>query len=121
MPPTASGAVGNSGERRHRRGGHVSVQVLTEFANVARRKAGMTWTENGEVLGSVWQVCTVHPLLLETQDRGRALAARYELTLHDALIVASATLAQCRVLYSEDLQAGQRFDGSVVVRNPFER
>ena len=35
--------------------------------------------------------------------------------------VAAATLAGCRMLYSEDLQAGQRFDGGVVVRNPFER
>lgn len=102
-------------------GGHVSVQVLNEFASVARRKAGMTWSEIGEVLDHVRQVCTVHPLLLETHDRGRALAERYGLSLYDALIVASATLAGCRVLYSEDLQAGQRFDGNVVVRNPFER
>ncbi len=102
-------------------GGHVSVQVLNEFASVARRKAAMTWTEIGEVLGEVRRVCTVHPLLLETHDRGRALAERYGLSLYDALIVASASIARCRVLYSEDLQAGQRFDGAVVVRNPFER
>jgi predicted nucleic acid-binding protein len=102
-------------------GGHVSVQVLNEFASVARRKAGMTWAEISEVLDHVRQVCTVHPLLVETHDRGRAMAERYGLSLYDALIVASAALARCPVLYSEDLQAGQRFDGGVVVRNPFER
>jgi len=103
------------------RGGHVSVQVLNEFANVARRKAGMSWSEIGEVLDYVRQVCTVHPLLVETHERGLDLAERYGLSLYDALIVASAALAGCRVLYSEDLQAGQRFDGGVVVRNPFMR
>jgi len=103
------------------RGGHVSVQVLNEFASVARRKAGMSWAEIGEVLGHVRQVCSVHPLLTETHERGLALAERYGLSLYDALIVAAATLAGCRVLYSEDLQSGQRFDGGVVVRNPFER
>jgi predicted nucleic acid-binding protein len=103
------------------RGGHVSVQVLNEFASVARRKAGMSWNEISEVLGHVRQVCAVHPLLVETHERGLDLAERYGLSLYDALIVAAASLAGCRVLYSEDLQAGQRFDGGVVVRNPFER
>lgn len=103
------------------RGGHVSVQVLNEFASVARRKAGMSWSEIGEVLGHVRQVCTVHPLLVETHERGLGLAERYRLSLYDALIVASAALAGCRVLYSEDLKVGQRFDGNVVVRNPFAR
>jgi predicted nucleic acid-binding protein len=103
------------------RGGHVSVQVLNEFASVARRKAGMSWDEISEVLDHVRQVCAVHPLLVETHERGVDLAERYGLSLYDALIVAAASLAGCRVLYSEDLQAGQRFDGGVVVRNPFER
>jgi predicted nucleic acid-binding protein len=103
------------------RGGHISVQVLNEFASVARRKAGMSWDEIGEVLGHVRQVCAVQPLLVETHERGLDLAERYGLSLYDALIVAAATLAGCRVLYSEDLQAGQHFDGGVVVRNPFMR
>jgi predicted nucleic acid-binding protein len=111
----------NVAEATLARGGHVSVQVLNEFASVARRKAGMTWNEVGEVLGDVRRVCTVHPLLVETHDRGLELAGRYGLSVYDALIVASAALAGCRVLYSEDLQAGQRFDGMVVVCNPFTR
>lgn len=101
------------------RGGHVSVQVLNEFASVARRKAGMSWSEIGEVLDHVRQVCTVHALLCETHERGLDIAERYELSFYDALIVAAATLAGCRTLYSEDLQSGQRFDGGVIVRNPF--
>ena len=50
---------------------------------------------------------------------GRAIAERYGIAIYDALIVSSAELARCRVLYSEDFQDGQRFEGGVVVRNPF--
>ena len=39
--------------------------------------------------------------------------------MYDALIVAAAELAGCDVLYTEDLNHGQRI-GRVVVRNPFK-
>jgi predicted nucleic acid-binding protein len=100
-------------------GGHVSVQVLNEFASVARRKAGLAWSEIGELLDHVRQVCTVHPLTLDVHEAARGLAARYRLAFYDALIVASAMEAGCRVLLSEDLQMGQRFAGAVTVRDPF--
>jgi predicted nucleic acid-binding protein len=101
------------------RGGHVSVQVLNEFASVARRKAGLEWEEIGEVLGAVRQACTVHPLSEQTHDRAREAARRHRFAFYDASIVASALLAGCRVLYSEDFNPGQRIDGQLTVRNPF--
>ncbi|HSM23014.1 MAG TPA: PIN domain-containing protein [Rubrivivax sp.] len=100
-------------------GGHVSVQVLNEFASVARRKAGLSWSEIGELLDHVRQVCTVHPLTVDVHDVARGLAERYRLAFYDALIVASAVKAGCAVLLSEDLQGGQRFAGGVRVRDPF--
>lgn len=100
-------------------GGHLSVQVLNEFTNVARKKAGLSWDEVAEVLGLVRQVCEVHALALETHDRGRAIAERYTLSFYDALIVAAAELAGCTRLVSEDLQTGQRFESGLRVENPF--
>jgi predicted nucleic acid-binding protein len=99
----------------------VSVQVLNEFASVARRKAGLGWREIAEVLGLVRRVCAVHPLTVDRHDSALALAERYRLSLYDALIVSSAIGAGCRFLLSEDLQRGQRFAGAVTVRNPFGR
>lgn len=115
---SAEGAKADRAEALLADGGHVSVQVLNEFAAVARRKAGLPWTEIADVLGTVRQVCTVHPLCLATHDRARALAERFGFAFYDASIVAAAQLAGCRVLYSEDLQADQRVDG-LTVRNPF--
>lgn len=103
------------------RGGHVSVQVLNEFAGVAHRKAGLDWGEIGEVLGVVRQACTVHPLSVQTHDRAREAARRHHFAFYDASIVASALLAGCRVLYSEGFNPGQRIDGQLTVRNPFTK
>ena len=44
---------------------------------------------------------------------------RHHLSWYEALIVASAKEAFCGVLYSEDLQNGQKF-GDLVVCNPFD-
>ena len=100
-------------------GGRVSVQVLNEFAAVANRNLGMGWKDIGEILAQVRAVCAVEPLASETHERGLALASRYGLSVCDAMIVSSALLAGCTLLYSEDMQHGQVFDRQLTVRNPF--
>jgi predicted nucleic acid-binding protein len=46
------------------------------------------------------------------------LQERHRVSYWDALILAAASLAGCTQVYSEDLNAGQRY-GRLVVRNPF--
>jgi predicted nucleic acid-binding protein len=100
-------------------GGHVSVEVLNEFVSVAIRKQAMNWEGIADVLGVVRTLCQVHPLTIETHDRARDIAQKYGFSFYDSLIVASALLADCGVLYSEDLHSGQRIDQQLTVRNPF--
>jgi len=100
-------------------GGVISVQVLNEFASVASRKLGMSWPEIREVLDMVRAVCRVEPILLETHDRGLALDERHGFSIYDSMILASALLAGCSVLLTEDLQDGQQIDGRLTVRHPF--
>jgi predicted nucleic acid-binding protein len=59
------------------------------------------------------------PLTEETHDRGLGIAERYGLSLYDAMIVASALMAGCKTLLSEDMQHGQMLDQQVTIRNPF--
>jgi predicted nucleic acid-binding protein len=99
-------------------GGVISVQVLNEFVSVASRKLRMSMSEIREVLSAIRAVCTVEPLSIQTHDLGFDLAQRFGLTIYDALIVAAALLAKCRIVYSEDLQDGQIIE-SLTVRNPF--
>jgi predicted nucleic acid-binding protein len=99
-------------------GGVVSVQVLNEFASVATRKLGMKLAEAVEILGVIRRLCAVTPLDAETHDLGMALAERHRISLYDAMIVASARLAGCTTLLTEDLQDGARLEGTRI-RNPF--
>jgi predicted nucleic acid-binding protein len=100
-------------------GGIISVQVLNEFASVATRKLGMSWAEIREILSQVRTVCPVEPITVEAHDHGLLLAERYGFPIYDAMIVASALLAKCATLYSEDMQDGQVIDGQLTIRNPF--
>ena len=99
-------------------GGMISVQVLNEFASVATRKLGMSWAEIREILSQVRAVCPVEPITVEAHDRGLLLAERYGLPIYDAMIVASALLAKCATLYSEDMQHGQVINDQLTIRNP---
>ena len=99
-------------------GGTVSVQVLNEFASVARRKVRLEFPEVREALRAIRSECRVVLLDIETHELGLDIAERYQFSIYDSLIVAAALLAGCRVLYSEDLQHGQQIEG-VTIRNPF--
>lgn len=99
-------------------GGTVSVQVLNEFAEVARRKFKMEWPEVREMLFTICETCTVRPVSLETHERGIELAERYRMGVYDGMIIAAALEAGCTTLFSEDMQHGQRIE-RLTIRNPF--
>jgi predicted nucleic acid-binding protein len=100
-------------------GGAISVQVLNEVANVARRKMRMSWADTHAFLSMLRGLLTVHPITLETHETGLGLAERYGLSTFDAMIAASALQAGCDTLWSEDMQHGMKFDKGLRIVNPF--
>ena len=102
-------------------GGNVSVQVLNEFAAVARRKLNMSWKEITEALEAVRALCEPpRALTVAIHDAALRIAERYRYHIYDALILAAALDAGCDLLYSEDMRDGQTID-SLTIRNPFVR
>lgn len=102
-----------------RQGGTISVQVLNEVTNVARRKMKMDWLEVRDVLTVFRGLLRVKPLTLATHELGIDIAERYQLSIYDSMIVASALDADCDVLYSEDMQQGLRVRQQLTIVNPF--
>jgi predicted nucleic acid-binding protein len=100
-------------------GARISVQVLHEVLVNCRRKAGLSWEETGVFLAGVRALCPVEGLTLQTHDVGRALAERYSFSVYDAMIVASALIAGCTTLWSEDMQDGLLVEGQLRIVNPF--
>jgi predicted nucleic acid-binding protein len=100
--------------------GIVSYQVIQEFFNVALKKNSVQMRlEEAQLF-----IATIFRPLLAVHSSialfGEAihLQERHRLSWYDSLIVAAAQQAKCSILYTEDLQHGQRF-GDLVVQNPF--
>ena len=93
----------------------VSVQVLQElYVNLVRK--GATAKAARELVTDyfVWDVVPNSAGLLQTAMTG---VERWKISLWDSLIIAAARQAGAGVLWSEDLNEGQDYDG-VVVLNP---
>jgi predicted nucleic acid-binding protein len=100
--------------------GVVSYQVVQEFFNVAFRRfvQPMNVAEAEQYLITVFR-----PLLAIHSSPALYVAAlrigeKYRFSWYDSLIVAAALEAQCSLLYSEDLQHGQKIE-DLQIENPF--
>lgn len=95
----------------------VSTQVLQEsYVNLVRKR----FLEPALALRVIESISTgrVVPADAASALRGLQLSQRYQLSPWDGLIVQAALDAGCTNLFSEDMQAGQRF-GELEVVNPF--
>jgi predicted nucleic acid-binding protein len=106
-------------ERLLAAGGAVSVQVLNEFANVARTKLKWPWPDIEAMLALVRSRSgRVQPIAISTHDAALALARDHGVSFYDALIVAAALEAGCDTVLTEDMQHGRKF-GALTIVNPF--
>jgi len=99
----------------------ISSQVVNETVSVLTRKHGFLLSEAHEIAESLLDLCEVVAVDSHTIRKAIDLAKRYSLSHWDSLIIAAALLADCRTLFSEDLQHGQVFDGQLTIINPFDR
>ena len=101
------------------RTGCLSIQVLQElFVIVTRRIAEPLDGSKAAEAISDYARWTLHAPRSEDVLSAIELHLRYGISFWDAMIVRSAAWLSCDVLYSEDLNPGQRYDGVLVV-NPF--
>ncbi len=120
QPKKKEQALALIGEALTTEQGLISTQVIQEFLNVATRKFTIPLKEEDCI---TYLRKVLYPLCQEFPD-----LPLYEASLeiqkntlysfYDSLILAAALRAGCEILFSEDLQAGQRIGGLKIV-NPF--
>ena len=101
-----------------KRNAAVSIQVLTEFSNVAINKLGQTPDEvRQEVM--VWseKLVFIEPSVRHL-TRALEIHALCQISIWDALVVAAAEAGGCDTILSEDFNDGQRYCG-ILAQNPF--
>lgn len=111
----------NQAEAALAKGGAISVQVLNEVANVARRKMGMSWADTRAFLLLLRGLLEVRPVTLETHETGLLIAERYKLSIFDAMIAAVALQAGCDTLLSEGMEHGLVLKEGLRISNPFRK
>jgi predicted nucleic acid-binding protein len=97
----------------------LSAQVLAEFYSVAtsRTKLNLPPDEAIQLLESLASI-PVSPITRELVMAAAKLSQKYKISYWDAAILTAARLMGCSIVYSEDLNNGQEYDGVRVV-NPF--
>ncbi len=102
------------------RGGVVSTRSLNELITVFRRKQKMSWPETRRAVDLVLKQCpSIVVLDLDLHRLGVRIAERHKLSVYDGMIVAAALIAECDILYSEDMHDGLIVDGRLRIVNPF--
>jgi len=101
--------------------GIISYQVVQEFLNATTRKFAdvLSLDEARVYLERVlMRLCEVFP---DTRLFSQALSISSDMRIsfYDALIVTSAMVGGCRILWTEDLQNGRRIR-NLEIRNPFQ-
>ena len=101
------------------RTGCVSIQVLQEFyVNVTQKVAKPLSSDVAMQIIRDLAAWEVHRPGTEDIISAIQLQRRFQISFWDAMILASAIALQCEIVWSEDLNPGQRYE-TVTVTNPF--
>lgn len=96
----------------------VNAQVLKEFANFAFKRTKKSADEINAMLKKMSSYSFV-PDTKELVMQAAALKERYDVGFYDSLMLSAANKAKCDVIYTEDLNSGQKY-GAVTAINPFK-
>ena len=96
----------------------VNAQVLKEFANFAFKRTKKSAVEINAMLKKMASYSFV-PDTKELVMQAVILKERYDVGFYDSLMLSAANKAKCDVIYTEDLNSGQKY-GTVTAINPFK-
>jgi predicted nucleic acid-binding protein len=96
----------------------VPAQVLGELFNVLTRKVRHSRDAATQVVRAWQDMFTVMPTTEAVLSRAMDVAVAHSLAIWDAVILAAAAEAGCRMLLSEDMHEGFTWGGVTTV-NPF--
>jgi predicted nucleic acid-binding protein len=96
----------------------ISYQVVNETMRVLK-KLGKSEEELRQFIDSLFDTCEVAGFTKETALLASEFRETMSVSYWDSQIVASAYLANCSTLISEDMQAGSLIRGSLTIKNIF--
>lgn len=99
----------------------ISTQVINEVTVNLIKKFNFSEDKVSDFIQSSYNRYEFAPLNLETFLKASSLRKEYLLSYYDSVIVAAALMADCRILYSEDMQHELLVEKSLKIVNPFKK
>jgi predicted nucleic acid-binding protein len=97
----------------------ISTQVLGELYHVITRKKIASPQVAGQVVRDLLEDFPVLNIDPPNVKKALEINLRYGYTYWDSLILATALLANCTIVYSEDMQHNQLVESQLRIVNPF--
>ena len=99
-------------------GAILSSQAINEVCINLLRKASYSETEIQQTITNFQAKYLIVSVTADVILHASELRSKYSFSYWDRLIVSSALAANCPILYSEDMQNGQRVE-TLTITNPF--
>jgi predicted nucleic acid-binding protein len=97
----------------------VSTQVLGELFHVLTRKNFTSKTDAMTIISNIINTFPIQAINTTEVIQALEINARYNYSYWDSLIIATALLSDCSIIYSEDMQHNQLIENKVQIINPF--
>ncbi|MEI6267777.1 MAG: PIN domain-containing protein [Methylococcaceae bacterium] len=97
----------------------ISVQVINEVSNNLLKKLQFQENEISSFIVNCYERYSVVNISQETFIAASEIRINHQFSYYDSIIVASALINQCEVLYTEDMQHGKLIANSLKIINPF--
>jgi predicted nucleic acid-binding protein len=98
----------------------ISTQVIAENVNVCLKKLHLNKETTFDFARRVLNRFRILQITEATLLKSFEISIKYQLSSWDSIIIATAILNSCSIIYSEDMQDGLIVENSVTIINPFK-
>ena len=96
-----------------------STQVINEFIWVMNRKFNVDTASLKLISDSLFEMYDVALIDKGSITNAIDICSKYKFSYWDSLMISSAIMSNCHILYTEDLQHRQVIESSLTIINPF--
>lgn len=98
----------------------ISTQVIAENVNVCLKKLHLSKETTFDFARRIVNRFRILQITEATLLKSFEISIKYQLSSWDSIIIATAILNNCSIIYSEDMQDGLIVENSVTIINPFK-
>ena len=98
----------------------ISTQVLGELFHILTQKNFTSKTDTITIISDLINTFPIQAINTAEVIQALEINTKYNYSYWDSLIVATALLGKCSIIYSEDMQHNQLIDNKIRILNPFE-